>query len=82
VAAKDVDPKSPYNTEAPNHQGLPPSAIANASWDVIKAAASPLDVKAFPYFYFVSDKCGKIYYGKDNTDFNNNVVPKINTGNC
>ncbi len=82
VAAKDVDPSSPYNTESGNHQGLPPSAIANAPWKVIVAAANPQDEKAFPYFYFVSDKCGKIIYGKDYNDFQANVVPKMNTGSC
>lgn len=82
-AAKDVDPKSPYNTEAPNHQGLPPSAIANAPWDIIKAAASPLDVGKWPYFYFVSDKCGNVHYAKTaGADFDSIVAKYITQQQC
>ena len=75
-----IDPGSPYNTESgANHPGLPPGPIAAANWKVVLAAASP---EKSQYFYFVSDKCGKIYYGTDLNDFNQNVVPKQNTGNC
>ncbi len=75
-----IDPGNPYNTESgANHPGLPPGPIAAANWQVTLAAASPAQSK---YFYFVSDKCGKIYYGTDLNDFNQNVVPKQNTGNC
>jgi UPF0755 protein len=77
---KNIDPKNPYNTES--HTGLPPGPIANPVWQEIEAAAGPKDPKTWPYFYFVSDNCGKIIYGKDFNDFNTNVVPKENTGNC
>jgi cell division protein YceG involved in septum cleavage len=77
---KNIDPNNPYNTDA--NTGLPPGPIANPVWTEIEAAAGPKSPTAWPYFYFVSDKCGKIYYGKDLNDFNTNVVPKENTGNC
>ncbi len=82
ASAKDVDPTSPYNTESGNHQGLPPSAIANAPWEVIQAAANPQDEKAFPYFYFVSDKCGKIVYFKDYPDFSAKSADAMKSGTC
>lgn len=75
-----IDPGNPYNTESgANHPGLPPGPIAAANWQVTLAAASP---QKSQYFYFVSDKCGKIYYATNLQDFNQNVVPKQNTGNC
>lgn len=86
-----IDPSSLYNTESPdistsqpsaNHPGLPPGPIAAPVLQEIVAAAAPQDESKFPYFYFVSDKCGKIYYATDNTDFVNNVEPKQYTGNC
>ena len=82
---KNVDPQNPYNTEAgaqPPHPGLPPGPIAAALNTVIYAAAAPVSYPTFPYFYFVSDKCGKIYYAKSNADFEANVKPKMNTGSC
>ena len=33
------------------------------------------------YFYFVSDKCNVMHHAR-HSDFNANVVPKMNTGNC
>jgi UPF0755 protein len=79
-AGKNIDPNNLYNTDA--NPGLPPGPIANPVSQEIIAAAAPKSPTAWPYFYFVSDKCGKIYYAKDLNDFNTNVVPKENTGNC
>ena len=81
-SGQKVDPTSAYNTESGNHAGLPPSAIANAPWKVIVAAANPKALKDFPYFYFVSDKCGKIVYFKDYPDFQANSDKAMNSGNC
>ncbi|WIG61953.1 MAG: Murein endolytic transglycosylase MltG [Ktedonobacterales bacterium] len=77
---KNISPNNPYNTYT--HKGLVPGPIAAPILSEITAAATPQPPSKFPYFYFVSDKCGKIIYGKDLNDFNTNVVPKMNTGNC
>lgn len=68
---------SPYNTY--NQSGMPPGPIANVYIAEIKAAASPAKS---PNLYFVSDKCGKIYYATNSYDFNNSLLPKMNTGSC
>lgn len=72
-----IAPSSPYNTY--NQSGMPPGPIANIYITEIKAAATPA---TSPNFYFVSDKCGKIYYATNSYDFNNTLVPKMNTGSC
>jgi UPF0755 protein len=79
-AGKNVDPKNPYNTES--HAGLPPGPIANPVGAEILAAAAPKSPTSWPYFYFVSNNCGKILYATDLNDFNTNVVPNENTGKC
>jgi UPF0755 protein len=79
-AGKNIDPKNPYNTES--HTGLPPGPIANPVSQEILAAAAPKSSTAWPYFYFVSNNCGKILYATDLNDFNTNVVPQENTGKC
>jgi UPF0755 protein len=78
-SGKNIDPKNPYNTEA--NPGLPPGPIANPVWQEIEAAAGPKSPTDWPYFYFVSDKCGKIYYAKDPSGFST-IVGKQDTGNC
>ena len=45
----------------------------------MQAAIAP---EKSPNFYFVSDKCGKIWYAKTKNEFDQTVVPKMNTGNC
>ncbi|MGO8947364.1 MAG: endolytic transglycosylase MltG [Ktedonobacterales bacterium] len=76
-AGKNIDPKSDYNTET--HAGLPPGPIANPVWPEILAAAAPKSTSQWPYFYFVSNKCGKILYDSDYNDFNANAVQQENS---
>lgn len=73
----NIDPKNLYNTEA--HAGLPPGPIANAVSQEILAAAAP---PSSSNFYFVSNKCGKIFYYKTNDDFNAHAVADENSTNC
>jgi UPF0755 protein len=80
-AGKNIDPNNPYNTEAPPHTGLPPGPIANPVSQEILAAAAPKDPTAWPYFYFVSDKSGKILYAKDPTGFCT-IVQQAGVGSC
>ncbi len=68
---------NPYNTYT--QTGMPPGPIANPDWTEVADGAAP---QASPNFYFASDKCGNIYYATNSSDFNNIVVPKMNTGNC
>jgi UPF0755 protein len=76
-SGNDISPKNPYNTYT--QAGMPPGPIANPDWTEIEGGAAP---QSSPNFYFASDKCGAIYYAKTLNDFNSNVVPKMNTGNC
>jgi UPF0755 protein len=75
--ASKIAVTNPYNTRT--QSGMPPGAISNPFITDIKGAAAP---GKSPYYYFVSDKCGKFYYATNLADFNNNVKPKQDTGNC
>jgi len=55
----DLKSDIPYNTYL--HKGLPPTAITNPGLDAIDAALHP---ESSPYFYYLSDKNGTIYYAK------------------
>lgn len=79
-SGKNISPNNPYNTYT--HKGLTPGPIAAPIWKLIVAAATPQSPKDFPYFYYVNDKCGKLYLAKDNADFQANAVPHLNDHNC
>jgi cell division protein YceG involved in septum cleavage len=72
-----IAPTNPYNTY--NQPGMPPGPIANPDLTELEGGASP---SKSPNLYFVSDKCGKILYATNQTDFNNKLVPAMSTGNC
>ncbi|MDE3231309.1 MAG: endolytic transglycosylase MltG, partial [Chloroflexota bacterium] len=67
-----IAPTSPYNTY--NQNGMPPGPIANIYITEIKLAATPAKSANL---YFVSDKCGKIWYATNSYDFNNTLLPKM-----
>ncbi len=56
----DLQIDNPYNTY--KFTGLPPTPINNPSINAIKAAIDPLEN---PYWYFLSDLSGNMYYGRD-----------------
>ena len=56
----DLAIDSPYNTY--RHKGLPPGPIANPGLDSLVAAATP---EESPYFFYLSDKKGNLYYSED-----------------
>lgn len=55
----DLKIDSPYNTY--KYKGLPVGPIANPGMDSILAALHPVES---PYFYYLSDKDGNIYYSR------------------
>lgn len=57
----------PWNTY--KYRGLPPGPIGNPSLSAIIAAVRP---KANPYWYFLTDPQGKIYYGRTLEEHNAN----------
>ncbi len=57
----------PWNTY--KYRGLPPGPIGNPSLSSIVAAVRP---KANPYWYFLTDPEGKVYYGKTLEEHNAN----------
>lgn len=59
ATAEDLASTSPYNTY--KHRGLPPGPIGNPGKDSIEAVLHP---KKTDYFYFLTDKQGKVYYAK------------------
>jgi UPF0755 protein len=67
---KEINTKLPsaYNTYT--HQGLPPTPIGNPGLDSILAAQNPQDS---PYWYYLHDTNGQIYYAKTLSEHNLNV---------
>ncbi len=59
LTTADLKIDSPYNTYI--HRGLPPTPIDNPGLDAIQAAIFP---EKTPYWYYLSDKSGNIYYSK------------------
>ena len=59
----DLKIDSPYNTYL--YRGLPPMPIANPGLDAILAAIYP---KKSPYWYYLSDKDGIVYYSETYDD--------------
>lgn len=68
VTKSDLKVDSPYNTYL--YKGLPPGPIANPGLDSIKAALEPT---TSPYFYYLSDKDGKIHYAETFEQHKENV---------
>ena len=60
VSIKDLAIDSAYNTY--KYAGLPPGPICNPGLASIKAAIYPRDSD---YWYFLTDRDGKVYYAKD-----------------
>lgn len=65
--ANDLQLRSAYNTY--RNKGLPPAPISNPSLSAITAVLNPNDQG---YRYFLTDKSGKVYYGKTLQDHASN----------
>lgn len=59
LTADDLKTDGPYNTYT--RIGLPPTPICNPGFEAILAAIHPQES---PYWYYLSDKKGNIYYSK------------------
>lgn len=64
---EDLQIDSPYNTY--KYAGLPKGPISNPGLSAIKAAFAPANT---PYYYFLTDPAGKVYYGKTLDEHNYN----------
>ncbi|MFO0718898.1 MAG: endolytic transglycosylase MltG [Candidatus Paceibacterota bacterium] len=73
LSKDDLDIDSPYNTY--KYAGLPPTPISNPGLDSIKSALNP---KETPYLYFLSDRNGVMYYGKNFEEHKRNRALYLN----
>ena len=67
VSAEDLKIDSFYNTYL--YPDLPPGPISNPGLPSIKAAVYPQESE---YWYFLTDRDGKVYYAKDFEDHKKN----------
>ncbi len=67
ITQEDLNLDSPYNTRT--NKGLPPGPISNPSLDSILAAINP---EKSDYWFYLTDKEGKVIYGKTNEEHNLN----------
>jgi len=68
VSSADLKIKSSFNTYL--EKGLPPSPICNPSFSSLSAAVNPTESD---YWYYLSDKFGKMHYGKTLAEHNENI---------
>ncbi len=73
LTTEDLKVDSTYNTYT--HAGLPPAPICSPSLDSIRAAFAA-DMNT-PYFYYVSDKTGKVHPAKTLEEHNANIKKYI-----
>lgn len=74
----EINAENPYNTRGPNMGGkLPVGPIASVGKQSIEAAIEPNDTE---YLFFVSDKNGKLYFTKTNSEHNAIIQDLINKG--
>ena len=67
----EINGYDPYNTRGPKMEGkIPVGPIASVGRTSIEAAINPKTTDAL---YFVADKYGKVYFGKNNTEHEANI---------
>ena len=67
----ELDKYNPYNTRGPQMEGkLPIGPISTVGIESIEAALNPDETD---YLYFVADKNGKIYFGKNSSEHEENI---------
>ena len=70
--SEDLLIASPYNTY--RMIGLPPGPIANPGNDALKAVRTPL---SNPYYYFLTDRQGVVYYARTFDEHQNNRLKHL-----
>lgn len=73
--AQDLKIESDYNTY--DNLGLPPTAICNPGIASLKAVLEPEDSD---YWFYLSDKSGKLHYAKTNEEQEANIKNYLNFG--
>jgi len=69
LTKKDLEVDSPYNTY--KNKGLPPTPICNPGLASIKAVIDASENT--PYWYYLSDKTGRMHYAKTLKEHNENI---------
>jgi len=69
LTQKDLEIDSPYNTY--KNKGLPPGPICNPGLSSIKAVIDASENT--PYWYYLSDKTGRMHYSKTLEEHNENI---------
>jgi UPF0755 protein len=69
ITKKDLEIDSPYNTY--KYKGVPPTPICNPGLATIKAVLKPL---ATDYWFYLSDKQGKIHFAKTLEEHQENII--------
>lgn len=67
ITKETLKENSKYNTY--KYKGLPPTPIGNPGLITIEAAISP---KSSPYWFYLTDKEGRVHYSKTNEEQNEN----------
>ncbi|MBI5452164.1 endolytic transglycosylase MltG [Candidatus Gottesmanbacteria bacterium] len=73
LTIEDLDIDSPYNTY--KNPGLPPKPIANPGIDAIVGV---VDAPATNYIYYISDKTGRLHFGRTIEEHNSNIAKYLN----
>jgi len=68
LTAQDLGIDSPYNTRL--YPGLPPAPICNPGLAALSAVAEP---EESPFWFYISDETGKMYYAATLEEHNQNV---------
>lgn len=71
LTASELSSCNSYNTRCPSYLGLPIGPVSNPGITSILAALYPDDND---YLFFVSDKNGKIYFSKNNTEHEQTIA--------
>lgn len=73
ITAKDLELDSSYNTR--QYRGLPPTPISNPGLAALRAVFFPQES---PYWFYLSDKEGRMHYARTIEEHSRNIVRYLN----
>lgn len=73
LTLSDLDTDSPFNTR--KNVGLPPAPISNPGLDSLEAV---INHKSSPYYYYLTDSEGNVFYAKTLEEHNKNIAEHLN----